>query len=110
MNLWTIPASDEQSLMNVRRSLSAPVDAATLGKFGLASPLFAWGAQPGHNNTKNVLERMKAGDICLLYTLGENSREKKYHWAGKVYHTLQSRPLAQAIWSNAAFRTRVSDG
>lgn len=103
MNLWIVPAADEQSLINVRRSLSAPVDLSTLNKFGLASPLYAWGARLGHNNTKNVLERMKSGDICLFYTLRENSHEKKYHWAGKVYQTLQNGSLAQAIWSDAAF-------
>jgi hypothetical protein len=103
MNLWTIPASDEQSLINIRRSLGAPVAPDTLGKFGLASPLFAWGAKPGHNNTKNVLERMKAGDICLFFTLSEKSHDKKYHWAGKIYQTLQSKSLAEAIWSDPAF-------
>lgn len=41
MNLWTIPAADEQSLINIRRSLSAPVAPDTLSKFGLASPLLA---------------------------------------------------------------------
>lgn len=103
MNLWTIPASDEQSLININRSLSAPVAQDTLNKFGLASPLFAWGARLGYNNTKNVLERMKRGDICLFFTLSEQSHDKKYHWAGRIYQTLQSKPLAEAIWSDPAF-------
>jgi hypothetical protein len=46
MNLWTIPASDEQSLININRSLSAPVAPDTLSKLGLASPLFALRCSP----------------------------------------------------------------
>jgi len=103
MNLWTVPASDIQSLTNVGRSLSAPVIQDILAQFGLASPLFAWGSKVGANNTKNVLERMKAGDICLFYTLGETSHEKKYNWAGRIYQTTQNRKLAESIWSDPAF-------
>lgn len=46
---------------------------------------------------------MKAGDICLFYTLGENSHSKNYNWAGRVYQTTQNKKLAASIWLDPTF-------
>jgi hypothetical protein len=70
MNLWTVPASDQASLLNIPKSLSGSVDPTVLAAFGLPSPLYAWGARIGTNNTANVLERMKPGDVCLSVLSG----------------------------------------
>ncbi len=103
MNLWTVPASDSASFLNIPRSLSAPIPSEVLGRFGLPSPLFAWGARPGNNNTPNVLERMKAGDVCLFYTMSGQGLVNKYNFAGRIYQTRQDRELARAIWMDPDF-------
>jgi hypothetical protein len=103
MNLWTVPAANEASLLNIPKSLSKRVDPTVLAAFGLPPSLYAWGAQTGTNNTKNVLENMKAGDICLFYTISTNSPGKRYNYAGRVVKTTQNRDLAQAIWGSPDF-------
>src|SRR5271166_7066852 len=103
MNLWTVPASDQASLLNIPKSLSGSVDPAVLAAFGLPSPLYAWGARIGTNNTANVLERMKPGDVCLFYTLSTNASGRRYNRAGRIVRTTQNRDLGQAIWGNPDF-------
>lgn len=103
MNLWTVPAADEAALLNIPKSLSSAVAPTVLAHFKLPSPLFAWGARTGNNNTPFVLERMKPGDICLFYTISTNAPGSRYNYAGRVARTTQNRELAQAIWANPDF-------
>jgi energy-coupling factor transporter ATP-binding protein EcfA2 len=103
MNLWTVPAADEASLLNIPKSLSNSIASPILTRFGLPTPQFAWGAKTGTNNTTNVVERMKPGDICLFYTISTNGPGSRYNYAGRIASTKQNRELAQAIWGNPDF-------
>lgn len=103
MNLWIAPASDDASYNNLPRSLSRHVSPETLAKFGLPSPIHAWGARRGPKTTKIVLQGMKPGDLCLFYTQSSDRSAKKYNWAGRIAQTLQNGDLAKAIWNDPGF-------
>lgn len=103
MNLWIAPASDDASYSNIPRSLSGHVSPEILTKFGLPSPIHAWGARRGPKTTKIVLQGMKPDDLCLFYTQSSDRSAKKYNWAGRIAQTLQNGDLAKAIWNDPSF-------
>ena len=105
MNIWLVPATDDAATANVPKSLSNPIPRHLLADYGLLSQsdVYAWGARPGQNNTRAVLDRMKKGDVCLFYTRTADGVGRGYHWAGIVDSTRQSPDLSEAIWDTRGF-------
>src|SRR5436190_20699779 len=105
MNIWLVPATDDAATANVPKSLSNPIPRHVLADHGLLSQsdVYAWGARPGQNNTRAVLDRMKKGDVCLFYTRAAGGVGRGYAWAGIVDSTRQSPELSESIWGTRDF-------
>ena len=102
MNLWIVPASDEPSFQNIPRSLSRPVPVERLKLLGISEPQFAWGARAGLQNDRKF-DQMSPEDICVFYTQGGESREKRFWWAGRISSYRRSRDASLAIWGTSDF-------
>jgi hypothetical protein len=78
-----VPLSQLASLSNVYPELEQHADGGVV---------YAWGARPGDRAEKKW-ERLKAGDICLIYT-----GEQRFSYWGRVYAKTRSDAVARAIW------------
>ncbi|QRO34161.1 protein NO VEIN domain-containing protein [Chromobacterium violaceum] len=104
MKIWLIPASDDNSTINLSRSMENEIDVVIRQRMkekGLHHK-YAWGAKLGKNESnRRDFSKMRPGDICLFYTADQRSPDeplKAYRWLAKIEETIDDLELGDAIW------------
>jgi hypothetical protein len=104
-NFWQIPASDDESLRNIHKTIATPISKTRLQNAGFdpgANEYFAWGSKGGDRN-RGYWNRMSEGDFCVIYAAAPDESGKRYRWLAQITDKRASRSLSNAFWDDPDF-------
>ena len=101
MNLFLIPASNEEADSNVHKTLACPVSGERAEAAGIGGDQRVWGTRLGN---RRIFEAMQPGDYCLFYTrIHRNPNRKAFCFLAKIARSEISEKMSVAFWDSKEF-------
>ena len=104
MNLWLVPASNDEAEANLPITLTRPIGdirAERASHPKIAPGGRAWGTRWGN---AGLFAQMHPRDYCLFYTrVGGNPRDKAFCWIARVTDMENNEALSRALWDSSEF-------